>query len=206
MSNINEKKYPNIAEAVAFRVAFSTMLFGYDSMSWDELEICSCSRCSKYKQYADFMAPNASCKKKDGVILSSYYYGVSISIHDELIQKFDISEQDFRPIRNKTGDIVFYQLSPCHTMLPIGSVNRFRRLIPCKKCGSIQCREKEYKNKNGYQYSFITEEALNDLHDLNRTYEEFEMHFPKWVVSRRVYDYFAKNYPRLQFEPIFLKE
>ena len=89
-------------------------------------------------------------------------------------------------------------------MLPLISVNKTRPLKLCKKCGSIQYREKEYLNENGYPYSFITKEVLDDLHDLNVTYEKYEMHLPYWVVSRRVYDFLIKRYPKMNFEPIFL--
>lgn len=40
----------------------------------------------------------------------------------------------------------------------------------------------------------------------NATYEKYEMYLPYWVVSRRVYDFLIKIYPRMNFEPIFLNE
>lgn len=40
----------------------------------------------------------------------------------------------------------------------------------------------------------------------NATYEKYEMHLPYWVVSRRVYDFLIKRYPRMNFVPIFLNE
>ena len=40
----------------------------------------------------------------------------------------------------------------------------------------------------------------------NATYEKYEMYLPYWVVSRRVYDFLIKRYPRMNFEPIFLNE
>ena len=205
MKNIHEGKYPNMDEAVAFRVAFAPVICSYGSVGWDEIERCSCTTCGMYTQFSDFLAPKTACQKKDGAILDTYHYGVSIAIREELMRRFDIVEQDFRPVRNKVGDIVFYQLTPRHIMKPIAEVNRFRKLLPCRRCGSIQYREKEYTNKGGYPYRFITEEALADLCDLNRTFEEFEMHLPSWVVSKRVYEFFSEHYPRLQFQPMFLK-
>lgn len=101
MMNVNEKRYPNISEAVAFRIAFAPMAYSYGDIGWDD---------------------------------------------------------------------------------------------------------KEYINENGYPYSFITKEVLDDLHDLNVTYEKYEMYLPYWVVSRRVYDFLIKRYPRMNFEPIFLNE
>lgn len=202
--NINEKNYPNISEAVAFRIAFHPVACSYGDVGWDEIEKEVCTRCGLTEQFSDFLAPKSSFKK-DYAILDTYHYGVSVKIRNSLIDNFDICESDFRPIRNKKGDIVFYQITPTHTMLPIEPVYRIKKLKPCTKCGSIQYREKEYKNKDGYLYSYISQEGLDDLHDLNVTYERFDMHLPKWVVSRRVYEFLVKDYPRMNFEPIFLK-
>lgn len=205
MMNVNEKRYPNISEAVAFRIAFAPMAYSYGDIGWDDIERYVCESCGLTEQYADFLAPKTSFKK-EFAILDTYHYGVDANIRNELIENFDVTEDDFRPCRNKVGDIVFYQITPTHTMLPLISVNKTRPLKPCKKCGSIQYREKEYLNENGYPYSFITKEVLNDLHDLNVTYEKYEMYLPYWVVSRRVYDFLIKRYPRMNFEPIFLNE
>ena len=203
--NINEKRYPNISEAVAFRIAFAPVACGYGSVGIYEIEREVCSRCRYPEQFTDFLAPKSDFKK-GYAILGTYHYGINIETRNSLIENFDITEEDFRPIRNKTGDIVAYQITPRHTMLPIQSVNRIRQLKPCRKCGSIQYREKEYKNKEGWNYSFITQEALDDLHDLNVTYEKFEMFLPEWVVSRRVYEFLTSKYPRMNFEPMFLKK
>lgn len=204
MTNVNEKRYPNIAEAVAFRIAFAPMAYTYDDVGWDEYERGVCERCGFPEQYADFIA-SKSTFKKEFAILDSYHFGVSANIRKELIENFDVTEDDFRPCRNKTGDIVFYQITPVHTMLPMQTVNRIRQLKPCKKCGRVQYREKEYNNKNGYPYRYITKEVLDNLHDLNETYEKFEMFLPNWVVSRRVYDFLIQRYPRMNFEPYYLK-
>lgn len=203
--NVNQRRYPNIDEAVAYEIAFAPVICTYGSVAWDETETCVCTTCSKYEQIADFLAPKSACVKLNGAILDIYHYGVSPKIRDELLQRFDIETDDFRPVRNKTGDIVFYQITPTHTMLPLSNVNKFKQLKPCRKCGSIQYREKEFKNKNGFSYKFISQKALNDLHDLNKSFEEFEMHLPFWVVSKGVYEFFAEFYPRLHFRPIFLK-
>lgn len=205
MGNINEKRYPNINEAVAFRIAFVPMIFAYDDLSWYDTFQRNCTKCGYPEQIKDFLASKSSCKKDYG-ILDILHFGVNEKIHNELIENFDITEDDFRPVRNKVGNIVYYQITPRHTMLPINSVNRMRKLKPCKKCGSIQYREKMYINKQGYPYSLITQEALEDLHDINVTFEEFEMFIPEWVVSRRVYEFLVEKYPRMNFEPIFLKD
>lgn len=205
MKNINEKLYDNLSEAVAFEINFTHMIYTYGNVGWDEYETEVCTRCGKTVQYADFLAPKSNCTKEYG-ILHSLHFGVNETIKNELIEHFDITEDDFRPVRNKKGEIVYYQITPKHTMKPIFSVNRMRALKPCRKCGSVQFREKEYENDKGEFYAYITEEALLDIHDLNVTYEKFNCYMPKYVVSKRVYEYLISKYPRMNFRPFFLKQ
>lgn len=206
MSNINKKRYPNIDDAVAYQIAFSPVVCSYGNVGFDEIKRVVCPKCNRDEQISDFLAAKSSCQKKDCAILDIYHYGVSIDVRNLLIENFDISETDFRPVRNKTGDVVFYQITPQHKMLPIGSVNRFRQLKPCPKCGSIQYRSKAYTNSGGWEYGYITKAALGDLHDLNVTFEEFEMFIPEWIVSKRVYTFLTDKYPRMNFIPLFLKD
>ncbi len=204
MGNINEKYYPDLENAVAFKIAFAPVICTYGNVNWYDIEKRVCTRCGKDEQIADFLASKSACNK-DYAILDIFHYAVSIAIRNELLENFDVCEQDFRPVRNKTGDIVFYQITPQHTMLPVGEVNRVRALKPCRKCGLVQYREKEYKNKQGRPYAFITKEALEDLADLNVSYEKYEMYIPWFVVSRRVYEFLISRYPRMNFVPLYLK-
>jgi len=204
MGNINEKNYDNLSEAVAFVIAFVPMIYTYDDYAPIEYENVLCTRCGDHEQSMDFRAPKANIKKSYG-ILDMLEYGVNEEFRNELIQRFDISEKDFRPVRNKIDDIVFYQITPQHTMLPISSVNRVKALKPCRKCGSVQHRINKYKNEKGNEYYYITKEALDDLHDLNKTSERFDMFFPLYIVSRRVYEYMTEKEPRMRFFPMFLK-
>ena len=205
MKNINEKNYDNLSEAVAFVISFVPMIYSYDNVGCFDYERCICTRCRKYEQYGDFLTSKSNCKKNYG-ILDSYHYALCIDYKEELCNAFNVSENDFRPIRNKVGDIVFYQITPQHTMLPISSVNRIKALKPCRKCGSVQHRIKEYTNDKGEIYYYITREALVNLHDFNKTCEEFDMFFPLYVVSRRVYEYLIAKEPRMRFYPMFLKD
>ena len=206
MLNMNGKDMFVPEDAVAYRIHFTAMICSYGSVGWDEIKQCDCNRCNHTIQINDFLAPRPSCIKKDGAILDIYHYGVREEIRNELIEKFDISEKDFRPCRNKTGDIVYYQITPQHIMLPISDVNDWKALKPCRRCGSVQYRMKDRKAaSDGNDITFISQAALDDLHDLNRTYENFEMHIPEFIVSKRVYEFFSKNYRRLLFDPVFLK-
>ena len=204
MKNINEKNYPNISEAVAFRITFDHFVYTYDSDAMELYFPTKCSCCGYSPQVMDLRVPKSNCKKDYG-ILDTYEYGVSPSLKNKLIELFDITEKDFRPIVNKAGEIVYYQIAPQHVMLPLIGVNRWRALKPCRKCGRIEYREKEYRNENDEQYRFITPDALQDLKDINVSYERFNMDMPLFVVSRRVYDYLTAIYPKMRFEPFFLK-
>ena len=70
----------------------------------------------------------------------------------------------------------------------------------------MQHRIKTYKNKQGLEYYYISKEALEDMHDINETYERFNIFIPEFIVSRRVYDYLIEIYPRMRFIPLFLVE
>ena len=43
--------------------------------------------------------------------------------YDKLIGKFDVMEEDFRPVRTKRGEIVYHQVTPQHKLLPLHEVN-----------------------------------------------------------------------------------
>lgn len=207
MLNMNGKDMYKAEDAVAYRIHFTAMICSYGNIGWDEIESYDCKSCSHTIQINDFLAPRSSCIKKDGAQLDIFHYGVRKEIRNELIERFEISEHDFRPCRNKVGDIVYYQITPQHTMLPIVDVNDWKALKPCPRCGRIQYREKDRKAAlDGDDVVFITRDALNGLHDLNCSFEKFEMHIPYFIVSKRVYDFFETNYSRLLFDPVFLKE
>jgi hypothetical protein len=204
MKNKTESLYGDVSEAVAFVINFEFMIYSYEDLAPMDIEKLVCFKCNKYEQFRDFYTPKRNCKKEFGRT-DLLKPAVSKIIRNELIENFDITKKDFRPIRNKDEEIVFYQITPIHKMLPIESVNRIRKLKPCKKCGSIQYRIKEYENEQGEPYYYITKEVLEKLHDINITFEEFTCYAPLYVVSRRVYDFLIKKYPRMWFKPMFLK-
>lgn len=197
------KKWNNLDEAVAFAISFAFMVYTYDDIAlYDNYE--RCPHCPKKVQIKDFLAPKRNCKK-EFAILSSLDYGVSISIKEQLIENFDISENDFRPVKTKAGEIVYYQITPQHIMKPIASVNPWEPHPQCSICGSVWHTTKEMENGKGEEYYHITEEALADLKDINVTYERLECFYPLNIVSRRVFDYLIERYPRIRFKPLFLK-
>ena len=205
MSNINLKSYSNIDEAVAFELAFVPLIYTYDSIAPMEYDKYLCSRCRNYEQSRDYLCPKRNFKKDYGLLCSIQRFAVSIEIRNELIELFDVEENDFRPVRNKEGEILAYQITPIHTMLPISDVNRIKKLKPCSKCGAVQYRINEYKNEKGEEFCYISKEALEDMHDINKTFERFDMFIPRYIVSRRVYEYMVQKNPRMRFKPYFLK-
>ena len=82
------------------------MAYTYGDVGWNEIDRYVCERCGLTEQYADFLAPKSTFKK-EFAILDTYHYGVSANVRNELIENFDISEEDFRPCRNKTAYAVY---------------------------------------------------------------------------------------------------
>lgn len=204
MSVLMNRLYDNIDEAKAFQLSFTNFVYFYDSVSeMDFLEVL-CEKCDNCIQVSDYLVPSSNCKKPCG-ILHSLEFGVNEELRNELIANFDIDEDDFRPIRNKKKEIVYYQIVPKHVMLPIHEKNGWRPKKPCPKCGSVRYKDNDFENEKGEPFYYISKEALDDMHDLNVTYERFDFHMPLFIISRRVYDFLVERYPRLHFFPLFLK-
>ncbi len=55
-------------------------------------------------------------------------------------------------------------------------------------------------------YIIISNEAYSEMHDLNKTFENFDMHIPNFIVSKRGYNFLIEKNPKLNFEPLFLKQ
>lgn len=203
--NINEKNYDNLSDAVAFVVHFAFMVYTYGDIDMEQFETKLCSQCGHLIRDKVFLAPKTSCKKECGV-LHNFEYGVSEQIRNELLSEFDIKKEDFREVCNKKGEIVYWQITPRHIMMPLSKSNRIKSQKACPKCGFVQYRMDEFENEKGEPYYYITKEALEDMQDINRTFETFECFIPMYVVSRRVYDYLSSKYPRMKFAPMYLKE
>lgn len=205
MGKLMDSLYSNIDEAKAFSLSFTNFAYFYDDTRQDDFETIICDHCRKPIQTKDYLCPRASCKK-DTSILHSYEFGVSQELRDELIARFDVTEADFRPIRNKRGEIVYYQITPQHEMLPIGEENEWHQKEPCPVCGGIQCEYHNFRNEKGESYYYISQAALDDMHDFNVTFEKFRWYMPYFIISRRVYDFLTERYPRTHYYPFFLKE
>jgi len=204
MKKFMDKLYDNLDEAKAFSLSFTNFVYFYDDVCEDDFLTVVCDNCKKAIQTEDYLMPRSSCKKPTG-ILHTLEFGVSQEFRDELIEKFDITEEDFRPIRNKRGEIVYYQITPQHVMLPIHEENEWRAKVPCPQCGSVQYEYHSFENDKKQDYYYISKEALDDMHDLNITYERFRFYMPYFVISRRLYDFLTEKYPRTHYNPFFLK-
>lgn len=204
MSKMMHRLYDNIGDAKAFALSFTNFAYFYSDWENSDTYELVCEHCNKEIQYSDYRMPKSSAKK-DTAILHSLEFGVSPTLRDELIRNFDITEADFRPIRNKSDEIVFYQITPQHTLLPLHEVNGWPILECCPQCCSVLYDRPRMKNSNGEPFFFISCEVLEDMHDLNVTFERFRRHFPLFVISRRLYDFLIERYPRTHYFPFFLK-
>lgn len=202
--NLTGKLYGNVEDAVAFEISFIPIVYGYDNILDTEHYVKKlCSTCGNWEQDKDFMAPKKYFKGEHGEI--TFGPVVNEEIKEELINNFDITEDDFRKVTTKTGDIVCYQIAPKHVLKPIAPVNRFKKLKPCPACGLSCYRDYTYENKNGEAYYYINQEAMDDLHDFNITVEKFSRHFQMFIASKRVFEFLSSKYPRMRFKPFYLK-
>ena len=197
--------YDNLDEAKAFAISFTNFAYFYDDLEDTDTHKLVCEHCYKEVQYADYRMPKSSAKK-DSAILHSLEPGVSPALRDELIAKFDVTEADFRPVRTKKDEIIYYQITPQHTLLPLHEVNMWPILSRCANCGNVRYNDIPKKNKKNESYHYITPEALTDMHDLNVTFEHFHRDYPLYVISRRLFDFLIERYPRTHYYPFFLKE
>ena len=205
MPKMMHKLYDNLEEAKAFAISFTNFAYFYDDWEKTDTYKLVCEHCYKEVQYADYQMPRSSAKK-DTSILLSLEPGVSPSLRDELIENFDVAEADFRPVRTKKGEIVYYQITPQQVMLPLHEVNEWPIEEICSHCGAVLHDRPRRENAHGEPYFYITESAIKEMHDINVTYEKFRRHFPLFIISRRLYDFLIERYPRTHYFPFFLKE
>ena len=203
MGKLMEKLYDNINDAKAFLLSFTNFVYMYDSEFWGDYYTPLCEECDNMIQSRDFLFPKANCQKPTG-ILDTFDFGVSPELRDDLIARFDVTEADFRPIRTKKGEIVYYQITPQHVMLPIHRENGWQISKICPQCGSIRYDQPRYYNSKNEPFYLISQTVLDDMHDFNVTYERFFRNRPIVIISRRVYDYLTECYPRTHYFPMFL--
>lgn len=205
MKKLMNGLYDNIDEAKAFALSFTNFVYFYDSVNPWHFHEEICGSCKKTYQKDDYLAPKSSCKKDTG-ILHSLEFGVSPQLRDDLIARFDVTEADFRPVRNKKREVVYYQITPQHVMLPLHKENGWICQPPCPNCGSVRYEYGafEFRNDKKEFYYYISQAALDDMHDFNVTFEAFRWYRPICVISRRVYDYLTGLYPRTHYYPFFL--
>ena len=204
MPKLMRNLYDDLDEAKAFAISFTNFAYFYDDWEDEDSYTLVCEKCYKEHQHADYLMPRSSAKK-DTAILHSLEPGVSPTLRDELIEKFDITEADFRPIRTKKGEIIYYQITPQHELLPLRDVNEWPVEEDCSECGRVLHDRPRRENNKGEPYFYITADVLDEMHDLNVTCERFRRHFPLFVISRRLYDFLIERYPRTHYFPFFLK-
>lgn len=199
-----ERLYDNIEQAKAFQVSFTNFVYFYDDVLMSDFETVICDKCMKSVQTRDYLVPRGNCRKPTG-ILHSLDMGVSPELRDDLIARFEITEEDFRPVYSKKGALVYYQITPRHVMLPIGKENEWSISSTCPYCGGVQHYMCNFTNEKKEPYYLISQEALDDMCDLNITYERCRFYRPMIIISRRVFEYLTDKYPRTHYFPLYLK-
>ena len=194
--------YDNLDEAVAFAISFNTFIYIYNDMCPNDfLEYCPI--CGDHKQSRDYLCIPGMCKVETGIIMPGAYF-VSTSLRNELIARFDITEDDFRPVKSKRDAILGYQIYPKHVLPPLAEVNGWWEVSDCPICGK-NCEYEPIYNDKDEEYYYITKEILDEMHDFNVTYERIYKD-PMPIISRRVYDFLIERCPRTHYVPFFLKD
>lgn len=196
-----EKKFPlDAKKTVAYRLNFHNIISVKDRKITD-FGIYSCSSCHHIKQTVNLTIPKSSLKKEYGR-LSFFGFCVSIECKESLVNTFDdISENDFRPVTAKNGDLLCYQLTPQHTMEPIYPYNSEIKPYHCNSCGTTFWIEPINET-----VLYITEQMLNKLSSLNLTFEHTPLSQGSIIVTKDVYNFLINKYPKMEFTPILLKQ
>lgn len=206
MPKLMQNLYDNLSDAKAFALSFTNFAYFYDDLANEDSYTVLCDACRREIQSSDYRMPRSSAKKPTA-ILHSLEFGVSPELREELIDRFDVTEADFRPIRTKKNEIVYYQITPQHSMLPLQEVNNWPLLSICDQCGNVRYNDDPMpKNSLGEGYYYISQEALEEMHDFNVSFEHFHRDYPLFIISRRVFDFLIESYPRTHYFPFFLKE
>lgn len=206
MPKLMRNLYDNLDKAKAFAISFTNFAYFYNDLAMGDSYTVVCEECQREIQHADYLMPRSSAKK-DTAILHSCEPGVSPTLRDELIARFDITEADFRPVRTKKGEIIYYQLTPQHVMLPIHEINNWVVEYVCPKCGNVRYHDPDREeNSLGEPFYRITQEILDHMHDLNVTCEHQRQDSVEYVISRRVYDFLIERYPRTHYFPFYLED
>ena len=192
-------------KAVAYLVNFWYLSYLYEDEGTDEYTAPCCDNPSWRGEICEIqnrplIMPAKEFRKKQYVQLM-HGYGVSEEVR-ELLLEHGANEKDFTEIRNKQGKLVFYQLTPQNIIKGFSEDNKIPVEDECKHCG-----QKRYGDKEKTKPYYISESTLKQLRVLNRTEEMSGIGLEPWyIVNKETYLLLKKNYKRIQFEPIFLKE
>ena len=204
--NINYTK-KDYRDAPAYLVRFGGFVYGYDEEEWIEKYYTPCCEVSHWYdgggcgiQTGNYYVPKSQFRNKKYVITDMYDYAVNDDVK-QLMLEHGAQEEDFLPILTKAEEIVFWQLTPKHTIYGMGETNGWKKIKGCRGCG------KETYLSNDYDCTRITPEIVGQLKAINRTSETFGRSFqPEIIINKELYTALKKEYPRMHFEPILLKE
>lgn len=200
-----EKNWGDCSNAVAYSLNFVQLCYLADSKGFSDFFTSSCDSCERYDlQINNLHYPKSRFSKKDYFYLDIGYYGVSTNLYYDMIE-FGVSNENFKPIYNtdKTS-ILGYQIVPINILPPIFVNNCMIEVDVCHKCGG---KNYEYSDDahNDIAYGrlgypiYITEEALESVKSLNRTFENTDI-----IISLELYEYLIKKYLKLECRPVFI--
>ena len=206
MKTYAEKHWGDCSNAVAYKLNFVQLCYGYDSDASADFYASKCPHVDDLSiQIRNFETPKSGFSKKDYFQLFSYHMGVSEKMKKDMIA-FGVEEENFRPIYTRKHDIVLgWQISPIHILPPIYSLNGGKEIVRCPIC---DLREIEYSDEVAHWQAYnrlgfpvyISTDVLQQMKPLNGAYEDSR----RVIISLDLYNYLLKRYPRIECRPVFL--
>lgn len=212
VTNYSKSDYNN---AVAYILNFHTIVFSYETIDEDDYVGLCCEsanwKCAPiYVQKKDYLLPKSEFGKKK-YVQTMLGNAVSIDMRNEIMEVGFATENDFRDIKDKKGNIVCYQLDPKNVIKGFAEINEMHFVDMCKNCGM-----KRYVL--GEEPYYMNQEILNSFRGLARTEALFGsapepgekesgrkiVLEPCIIIDKSMYEFLIKKYPRIEVIPIFL--
>ncbi|MBR1741352.1 MAG: hypothetical protein IJ733_05685 [Lachnospiraceae bacterium] len=206
-------------KAVAYRVNFWYLAYDYEDGTPDDFAGYCCDKPDWSIQIGKVQNRNYRIPKsefgKRKYAMMMLGYAVADEVRDLLINSGLATERDFLEVITRRGAHICWQIMPEHEFSGFMEENDGELIDTCQTCGMkrYQPLHEPYR---------MSREQAEKLYGLNRTHEMTgpimeegtEVEGPKaehileplYIINREAYSVLHKNYPRMQFVPIFAKK
>ena len=197
----------DMEKAVGYIPIPNRICFEYDDS--DDVFEPVCNKCYINKQVRDLeIRPYGAIKKYANEYASFYNEENDAFIVSKLLYKSlldnGINQKYFRPVytrKDKKTPLAFQIVSES-CILEGGLIDKNYNLSICEVCGN---QSRLYAHKKSYAPKIITEQALNQMKDVNMTYEYYGQ-TRMLVISKALYELIIEKDKKAKFLPVFLEE